>query len=99
MNFELTEEQRALQDLVRKFVEKEMPKSSVAAWDEQGEFPVALLDKMASLGMMGASLPEEYGGSGGGVMEEVIVLEELARHSSSIALAYGLDVCLGGVTI
>jgi hypothetical protein len=47
---------------------------------------------------MGASIPTEYGGTGG-VMEEVIVLEELARHSSTIALAYGLDVCFGAVTI
>ena len=99
MNFEFTEEQRALQDVVRRFVEKEMPKSSVASWDEKGEFPVPLLDKMAALGFMGASISEEYGGSGGGVMEEVIVLEELSRHSSSIALAYGLDVCFGAVTI
>ena len=99
MNFEFTEDQRALQDAVRRFVEKEMPKSSVASWDEKGEFPVQLLDKMAALGLMGASISEEYGGSGGGVMEEVIVLEELSRHSSSIGLAYGLDVCFGAVTI
>ena len=99
MDFQFTEEQRALQDVVRRFVEKEMPKASVASWDEKGEFPVHLLDKMASVGFMGASIPEEYGGSGGGVMEEVIVLEELARHSSSVALAYGLDVCFGAVTI
>ena len=48
MNFEFTEDQRALQDVVRRFVEKEMPKSSVASWDEKGEFPVPLLDKMAA---------------------------------------------------
>jgi acyl-CoA dehydrogenase len=99
MNFELNEDQRALQSMCRRFVEKEMPKSAVAAWDEGGEFPRALLDKMASVGLMGASIPEEWGGTGGGVMEEVIVLEELARHSSTVALAYGLDVCFGAVTI
>ena len=71
MNFEFTEDQRALQDVVRRFVEKEMPKSSVASWDEKGEFPLPLLDKMAAIGLMGASISEEYGGSGGGVMEEV----------------------------
>jgi acyl-CoA dehydrogenase len=99
MDFRFTEEQRALQDAVRRFVEKEMPKASVAAWDEQNEFPHALLDRMASIGLMGATIPEAYGGSGGGVMEEVIVLEELSRHSSSIGLAYGMDVCFGAVTI
>jgi len=99
MDFRFTEEQRALQDTVRRFVEKEMPKSSVAAWDEQNEFPTPLLDKMAAIGLMGATVSEAHGGSGGGVMEEVIVLEELSRHSSSIGLAYGMDVCFGAVTI
>lgn len=99
MNFELTEDQRAQQEAVRRFVEKEMPKKLVAKWDEEGQFPMDLLDKMAQVGLMGASIPVEYGGTGGGVMEEVIVLEELSRHSSSVALAYGLDVCFGAVTI
>lgn len=99
MNFQLTDEQRAQQEAVRRFVEKEMPKSLVAKWDADQEFPVDLLDKMAAIGLMGASISTEYGGTGGGVMEEVIVLEELARHSSSVALAYGLDVCFGAVTI
>ena len=99
MDFDFTEDQRALQGLVRKFVEREMPKEAVAAWDRDGEFPSHLLEKMAEIGLMGASIPEEYGGSGGGVMEETIVLEELARHSSTVALAYGLDVSFGAVTI
>ena len=99
MNFEFTEEQRALQDVVRRFVEKEMPKEKVAEWDKKEEFPLELLDKMARIGLMGATISEEYGGTGGGVMEEVIVLEELSRHSSTVALAYGLDVCFGAVTL
>lgn len=99
MDFEFSEDQTALRDLVRKFVEREMPKEAVSGWDRDGEFPLSLLDKMAELGLMGASIPEEYGGSGGGVIEETIVLEELARHSSTVALAYGLDVSFGAVTI
>jgi len=99
MNFQMTDDQVALQQAVRRFVEKEMPKSSVAAWDEQGEFPTGLLDRMAETGLMGVAISEEHGGSGGGAMEEVIVLEEIARHSSSVALAYGMDVCFGAVTI
>lgn len=99
MDFELTEDQRAQRDAVRRFVEKEMPKQLVASWDEKGEFPMELLDKMAQVGLMGASIPVAYGGTGGGVMEEVLVIEELSRHSSSVAMAYGLDVCFGAVTI
>ena len=99
MDFRFSDDQRALQDMVRRFVQKEMPKERVAEWDKNEEFPTDLLDKMAEIGLMGATVPEEYGGTGGGVMEEVIVLEELSRHSSTVALAYGLDVCFGAVTI
>lgn len=99
MNFELTDDQKAVQALARKFVEKEMPKDAVASWDAAGEFPMPLLGKLADVGLMGACIGEEYGGSGGGVMEETLILEELARHSSTVALAYGLDVSFGAVTI
>lgn len=99
MDFDFTEDQIALRDLVRKFVEREMPKDAVAEWDTKGAFPEGLLDKMAAIGLMGASVPEEHGGTGGGVVEETIVLEELARHSSTVALAYGLDISFGAVTI
>ena len=99
MDFDFNEDQQLLRDLVRKFVQKEMPKDAVAKWDRENVFPTDLLDKMAEVGLMGASLPEEYGGTGGGIVEETIVLEELARHSSTVALAYGLDVCFGAVTL
>ncbi len=99
MDFELTENQRLLSDLVTRFVEKEMPKDAVARWDRDNDLPQDLLDKMAEVGLMGASLPEAYGGTGGGIVEETIVLEGLARHSSTVALAYGLDVCFGAVTL
>ena len=99
MDFELTEDQRALQDVIRRFVEKEMPKQQIAAWDKKGEFPDNLLDRMVDIGLMGASVPKQYGGTGGGVVEEVIILEEIARHSSTIAMAYGMDICFGAVTI
>lgn len=99
MNFDFTDDQLALRDLARKFVEREMPKDAVAEWDAKGAFPEGLLDKLAEIGLMGASIPEEFGGTGGGVVEETIVIEELARHSSTVALAYGLDVSFGAVTI
>ncbi|MBO6720069.1 MAG: acyl-CoA dehydrogenase family protein [Rhizobiaceae bacterium] len=99
MDFDFSNDQRALRDLVRKFVEREMPKDAVAKWDKENELPIELLDKMAEIGLMAATLPEEYGGTNGGVVEETIILEEVARHSSTVALAYGLDVCFGAVTL
>ena len=89
MNFEFTEEQRALQETVRRFVEKEMHKHLIAQWDQAGEFPDGLLDKMAEIGLIGASVPEAYGCTGGGVMEETIILEESSRQRASGAMAYG----------
>lgn len=71
MNFELTDGQRELEDLMRRFVAKEMSKEAVAAWDVTGEFPVKLLNHMVEIGLMGALIPTEYSGTGGGVMEEV----------------------------
>ena len=99
MDFRFNDDQLALQEMVRRFVEKEMPKERVAEWDKKEEFPQDLLGKMAAVGLMGATVSEEYGGTGGGAMEEVIILEELSRHSSTVALAYGLDVCFGAVTL
>ena len=71
MDFRFSDDQRALQEVVRRSVEKEMPKDKVAEWDKNEEFPLELLDKMAGIGLMGATISEEYGGTGGGAMEEV----------------------------
>ena len=49
MTFDFTEDQLALRDLVRKFVEREMPKDAVAEWDAKGAFPDGLLDRMAAI--------------------------------------------------
>lgn len=69
MNFGLTDGQRELEDLMRRFVTKEISKDAVAAWDETCEFPVKLLSHMAEIDLMGVLIPAEYGGTGGGVME------------------------------
>ena len=61
MNFDFPEDQR---DLVRKFVEREMPKDAVADWDAKGVFPEGLPDKMAEIGLMMASAPEAFAGTG-----------------------------------
>ena len=64
MNFDFTEDQLALRDLVRKFVEREMPKDAVAEWDAKGTFPEGLLDKMAKIGLMGASARAAHAAGG-----------------------------------
>ena len=65
MNFDFTEDQLALRDLVRKFVEREMPKDAVADWDAKGVFPEGFLNRTPKIRLMGASVPGEFGGTGG----------------------------------
>jgi len=77
MDFELTEEQRMIQDMARSFAEKEV--APVAAeLDETHRFPTDLARKMGELGLMGVAVPEEYGGAGMDYVCYVVALEEIS---------------------
>jgi alkylation response protein AidB-like acyl-CoA dehydrogenase len=83
MDFELTEEQKMLQATLRDFADKELvPVASRI--DRDAMFPAAELRKMAGLGLFGLTIPEKYGGSGKGLVELCIAVEELARASAAI---------------
>ncbi|MFA4835501.1 MAG: acyl-CoA dehydrogenase family protein [Dehalococcoidia bacterium] len=98
MNFELTEEQKMLQTMVRGFANKEL--APVAAKvDETGEFPAEQVKKIAELGLMGLTIPEEYGGGGKGVTEFCIAIEEMARVSAAIDGYFRVSLSLGIVPI
>jgi len=77
ISFELTEEQHALQDMVAKFARNEMMPIA-AECDRSGEFPFELAQKVHELGLTNISIPEEFGGSGLGMLEVCLVVEELA---------------------
>lgn len=79
---------RMLRDSLRRFVEAEMPRSEVAKWDEHGDFPVNVFAKLAGLGVMGLTIPEEYGGAGRDIVATMVVIEELARRSLAVAIPY-----------
>ena len=64
MDFELSEEQRAIQVLAREFAESEI-EPNAADWDREHRFPVELYGKLAELGLLGVCVPERYGGAGG----------------------------------
>jgi acyl-CoA dehydrogenase len=76
IDFSLTEEQQALQKLVRDFAQNEMAPLA-AEYDESGEFPWPIIRKAHELGLMNITIPEEYGGMGGSCIEECILAEEL----------------------
>lgn len=86
IDFSLTEEQQALQELARKFAHEEMaPKA--AHHDETGEFPRAIATKAWELGLMNTHVPPEYGGMGLGVLDGCLITEELAWGCTGIATA------------
>jgi len=86
IDFSLTEEQLALQELARKFAREEMaPKA--AHHDETGEFPAEVARKAWELGLMNTHVPPEYGGMGLGVLDGCIITEELAWGCTGIATA------------
>jgi alkylation response protein AidB-like acyl-CoA dehydrogenase len=84
MNFELSDAQRMLQEMVREFSEKEI-KPRAAEIDRTDEFPWDLWKRMAELGILAMTLPPEYGGSGMDVVSWAIAQEEMARASVVVA--------------
>ncbi|HEY9082390.1 MAG TPA: acyl-CoA dehydrogenase [Vicingaceae bacterium] len=86
MNFEYTENQRMIADMIRDFAEKEI-RPKMMEWDETQEFPVEVFKKLGELGLMGAVVPQEYGGSGMSYSEYVVVVSEIAKVCGSIGLS------------
>lgn len=99
MNFDFTEEQALLRKTVRDFVSRECTREYARTLDEKEEFPERLWQKMAEMGLLGIAIPEEYGGSGGDILDMVIVIEELSRGMVAAGLAYFLSTCFGGKSI
>lgn len=99
MDFDLTIEQKMVKESIRTLINKECPKEYAAEIDEKEEFPTHLFYKMAELGMLALPFPEKYGGLGGNVLDEVIIIEELSRATAAVGLVYFLSVCFGGKSI
>ncbi|MFE9563918.1 acyl-CoA dehydrogenase family protein [Streptomyces sp. NPDC006487] len=83
MNLELSEEQSAVRDLARAFTEREIVPYA-AAWDRAESVDRAVVKKLGSVGFLGLTVPEEYGGSGGDHLSYVLVTEELGRGDSAV---------------
>lgn len=85
MDFQLTEEQRQIQTMVRDFAATEIT-PFMMEWDEAQTFPMGVVKQLADLGLMGAIFPEKYGGAGLSYIDYVNILEELGAAESGIAL-------------
>ncbi|MCB9196185.1 MAG: acyl-CoA dehydrogenase family protein [Flavobacteriales bacterium] len=86
MNFDLTENELMIQQMTRDFAEKEI-RPDFMKWDETQEFPRELFKKAGDLGLMGVLVPQEYGGSGMGYNEYIMVIREIAKVCGSIGLS------------
>jgi len=93
MDFRLTPEQQMVRDMAREFVDKEVIPFA-REWEEKGEIPHSITDKMAELGFMGAPTPVEYGGAGMDYVSFMLLIEEVARGSSSLRTTMSVHISL-----
>jgi alkylation response protein AidB-like acyl-CoA dehydrogenase len=84
MNFELNEDQRAIEDVARRFA-KERLAPFAAEWDETSHFPVDRLREAAALGFAGIYVKSDVGGSEMSRLDAAIIMEELSAGCTSTA--------------
>lgn len=94
MDFQLDDAHRQIQQMVREFCEEEV-KAQSRRWDETGTFPFETVRKLGELGLLGITVPEEYGGSALDMLAVAVVVEEIARYDGSLALTVASHNGLG----
>lgn len=98
MDFDLTDEQRALRNAVREFVRKECPPEVIHQAMRDGRHSERLWRRMAELGWLGVAIDERYGGSGGDIVDMALIMETLAPCDPAIG-PYFTSVCFGGKSV
>ncbi|MFQ6068917.1 MAG: acyl-CoA dehydrogenase family protein [Candidatus Aminicenantales bacterium] len=93
MNFDFSEEQRLLREMVREFAQKEI-KPEVNRLEERGEFPQKILNKLGKLGILGMTTPPHFGGMKTDYLSFVLALEELAKVLPSVAVIVSVHCSL-----
>ncbi len=100
MNFALGEDIEALRDMVHRWAQERVAPMA-AEIDASNAFPPALWQEMGALGLLGVTVPEEYGGAGMGYLAHTVVVEEIARASASVSLSYGAhsNLCVNQIKL
>jgi len=100
LDFALGEEIDALRDLMRSWAQDRLAPIA-AEIDHSNRFPNELWREMGELGLLGITVPEEYGGSGLGYLAHVVTVEEIARASASVSLSYGAhsNLCINQIRL
>ena len=91
---ELTDEQREVRDLARRFAD-EVVAPQAAAWDAERRFPREVLTQLGELGLMGVCVPESLGGVGAGHLTYALVLEELSRADAGLGVTLAVHTGAG----
>lgn len=100
MRFDLGEEIGALRDTVHRWAQDRV-KPMAAEIDRKNAFPNELWPEMGRLGLLGLTVPPEYGGAGMGYLAHVVAVEEIARASASVSLSYGAhsNLCVNQIAL
>jgi alkylation response protein AidB-like acyl-CoA dehydrogenase len=98
MNFNYSENQQMIADMIKTFGAKEIS-PFVKEWDDNQTFPVEVFKKLGDLGLMGVLVPQEYGGSGFGYEEYVTAIEQLSILDPSVGLSMAAhnSLCTGHI--
>ncbi len=97
-NTALNEDTDALREAVERFAASELAPRA-AAIDEKNEFPAEMWQKFGELGLLGMTIPEEYGGTNAGYLAHLVAMEEISRASASVGLSYGAhsNLCMNNL--
>ena len=98
MDFELSEEHKMVQQMVRDFAQKEIA-PYIKEWDERGHYDRGVLDKMGELGILGGPIPEQYGGSGMDYISLAIMCEELERVDTAFRVVLSVHIGLNSLSL
>jgi len=98
MDFELTQEQRLIQDTVRNFVDNEVLPVAIEN-DIEHRLDLGLIERMAELGVLGIVVPEEYGGAGLDFVAEALSCEEIERGESAFRTLVSVHVGLNSLSL
>jgi hypothetical protein len=98
MDFDLTDEQKAIRELARRFADEEIAPSAKER-DEKELFPEEILRKMGPLGFLGGPIPKDYGGAGLDYIAHAILTEEVGRACSSVRTTLSVHISLVQLTI
>jgi alkylation response protein AidB-like acyl-CoA dehydrogenase len=95
LNFDLAPEQQLFRETMHDLVQREFPKDWCREVEAREDFPWDLWEKISENGLHGIGVAEEYGGQGGGIIEQVIVAEELSRTLAGLIWAWGVTAFAG----